>query len=75
MSDQEIFPIGDIEDVRILLKVKGKHYSLVTQKGLDKDNTRLFRIQLGVLALSFHEVILPSLEEIKEKNIKIPKDN
>jgi len=58
------FELDEIEDVRIILKVKGKHYSVIGSG--DKDDQRLNRIALvHVLLSDGHIVVTPALEDIK----------
>ena len=62
------FELSEIEDVRIILKVRGKHYSIVSQG--DKEDGRLYRISLAQVLLSMEGqvVVTPALEDIPRRS-------
>ena len=57
------FEISEIEDVRILLKVKGKHYSIISD---NKEEGKLYRISLvqALLTMEGQRIITPALEDV-----------
>ena len=58
--------IEDIEDVRIIIKAKGKHYSLVVNKELATDaEGREMRIACLGFIMNCHQVVDTALEDIK----------
>lgn len=59
------FNVEDIEDVRVIIVAKGKHYSIVSNG--DKEEARAYRVALVQVLLSMekHIIVTPSLEEIK----------
>jgi hypothetical protein len=61
---QPVFELSDVEDVRILIKVIGKHYSITPI--IDKDEAKEIRIGILKLLLEFHAIDTP-LEELKSK--------
>lgn len=63
------FEIDDIEDVRILIKAKGKHYSIHPDRDLITDEeAKDLRIKiLARLVLPAHKIFDQPLENLKEK--------
>lgn len=61
------FELDEIEDVRIILKVKGKHYSVISAG--NKEEGRIYRIELAKILLSMEDqiIVIPALEDIKIK--------
>lgn len=69
MSDNP-FELTDIEDVKIIIKAKGKHYSIVPREGM-REAARDSRIVLGWTALStYHAVVDTALEDINIQELK-----
>ena len=66
----ETFDISEIEDVRIIIKAKGKHWSIVPKRD-DVDEAKQIRIAMALVLLDSHCVVSTSLEDlqvaIKEK--------
>lgn len=67
LLDQKIteFDVSEIEDVRIIIKAKGKHFGIVP-KG-DKEEARLFRIAILMVFIKDYQVVNTALEDLKEK--------
>ncbi len=63
----EEFTIDQIEDVRIIIKANGKHYSIVPNKNACTDDEAK-EIRVGVLSmlLQFHYVVSTSLETLNQ---------
>jgi hypothetical protein len=60
------FELKDIEDVRIIIKAKGKHYSIMPNKDVVTDEIgRAQRRSCLHLLMESHVIVEPSLEEIK----------
>lgn len=61
------FELSEIEDVRIILKVKGKHYSIISAG--DKEEGKLYRISLvqTLLSMEGQVVVTPALEDIQKR--------
>jgi hypothetical protein len=59
------FELEDIEDARIIIVVKGKHYSIISTG--DKEEGRTYRVALvqTLLSMQGQIIVTPSLEEIK----------
>lgn len=61
--------MDQIEDVRILIKVKGKHYSVIAKE--DKaEALELRKITLNVLLNSNHVIVGTALEDIHDNRNK-----
>jgi hypothetical protein len=67
MSTEAVFQQEDIEDVRIIIKAKGKHYSIVPKKDMDKEECRAIRIELMRVMFQLHDVVDTPLEDLKVK--------
>lgn len=63
-EEEAPFEISDIEDARIIIMIKGKHYSILS-KG-DKEEAKLYRVALVQCLLSMEDTIIvtPALEDI-----------
>ena len=60
------FEFKDIEDVRIIIKAKGKHYSIMPNTDIvTKAHAREERLVCVNILLGSHVIVEPSLEEIK----------
>jgi hypothetical protein len=70
-QNESPFELDEIEDARIILKVKGKHYSVISTG--DKEEGRMYRIALVQMLLSMEGqiVVTPALEDINQVNFKI----
>jgi hypothetical protein len=63
------FTLEDIEDVRIIIKAKGKHYAIIANKDkTTEEDARYYRVALAqaLIGMQEHIVVTPSLEEIKK---------
>lgn len=58
------FSFSDIEDVRIIVKAKGKNYAITPKKEISKEDAKSTRIALVSVLLEDHDIVVPSLEEI-----------
>lgn len=68
MSENEApFSFSDIEDVRIIVKAKGKNYAITPKKEISKEDAKSTRIALVSVLLEDHDIVVPSLEEINVK--------
>ena len=67
------FKVEDIEDCRIILKAKGKHWSLIPVKEVSREDARECRVGLAKLALMVHEIVDCPLED--KKRIQKQLDN
>jgi hypothetical protein len=66
MKTEAAFTIEDVEDVRVLIKVKGKHYSIIPNRNQCTDEeAKEIRIGLLSLILQFHYVVDIPLEDLK----------
>ena len=69
-KDQEP-DIKDIDDARVILKIKGKSYAVLpNEEVLSKEDARAMRIVFALELLKSHYVVTPSLEEISKKHKK-----
>lgn len=66
MKTEPAFTLEEIDDVRIIIKAKGKHYGLVPKN--DKEQARLLRIVIAMALFDEHYVVDKSLEETKALN-------
>ena len=65
---EESFKASEIEDVRIIIRAKGKHYSVVGNKELCEEeglDAKDIRLALLYVLLKTHNIVFPSLEDIK----------
>lgn len=71
MTEQKItaFEISDVEDVRFIIKAKGKHFSLLpkSQDESERDECKQIRIALMTMLLETHIVCNTALEDFKLK--------
>lgn len=60
------FELEDIEDAKIIIMVKGKHYSIISDG--DKEEARAYRVALVQMLLSMEGqvIVTPCLEDIKD---------
>lgn len=61
------FFLEDIEDVRIIIKVKGKNYGIIAnEQNATKEEAKEFRIMLlrALLEMQTHVIVVPALEDI-----------
>ena len=59
------FEIIDIEDVRIIIKAKGKHYSIFPKKQITKEEAKEYRILVAYVLFETHGVVDTPLEDLK----------
>lgn len=64
------FQHEDIEDVLIIIKAKGKHYSIVPKKDMDKEECKAIRIELMRLMYQLHDIVDTALEDLKVDELK-----
>ena len=68
MSNKEIpFTFSEIEDVRVIVRAKGKNYAIAPKKGkfeTQEEYTEIRKVMLSVL-LEDHDIVVPALEDIK----------
>lgn len=60
------FSMGEIEDIRIIVKAKGKHYGIVPKEGVDKEEAKLTRIALFSVLIDNHAVVNKALEDLNK---------
>lgn len=69
MSQVTVLPLfeeSDIEDIRVIFKAKGRHYSIVPKNDCyTREESRELRIALGKALLQFHDIVDMPLEDIK----------
>lgn len=59
------FTLDDVEDVRVIIKAKGKHYGLVPKRdACTEDEAKEIRIGLLSLLTAFHYVVDKALEDL-----------
>lgn len=59
------FEIEDIEDVRIIIKAKGKHFSIIPNDNIcSRDEAKEIRITTTAILLKFHLIVSKPLEDI-----------
>jgi len=62
------FSTDEIEDVRIIIKAKGKHWGIVPKKSeCTAEEAKEIRIGLLTVICAFHDVVDTSLEGIPKK--------
>lgn len=61
------FKFKDIEDVRIIIKAKGKNWAIIPNENHSKENCKKVRINLAQTALQYHDIVSTPLEDIREK--------
>lgn len=57
------FTLAEIEDVKIIIKAKGKHYSMIP-KG-DSEAAKILRIAFASVLLENHYIVDKALEDLK----------
>lgn len=63
------FELADIEDVRIIIKAKGKNFSIIPNRDTSNDDeAKQIRIAILNVILEFHYVVSTSLEDLKQQN-------
>lgn len=60
----------DIEDVRVIYQVRGKHYSIVPLPEMDSKEAQQLRVEFGKMLLQFHQVVIPALEEMNADELR-----
>lgn len=67
MNDfDEKFELDDIEDAIVIIKAKGKHWSiLANEKNCTKEEAKEYRVALvkALLSMEDHVIVTPSLED------------
>ncbi len=64
------FELIDIEDCKIIIKAKGKHYCIVPKEKENRDNCKIKRITAFLYLLKTHDIVDIPLEEINIKKLK-----
>jgi len=73
MKEQVPFDASEIEDVRIIIKAKDKHWSIVPNKEKEKKedvDARYLRIGVLSFLLKVHDVVSTALEDINSEKLK-----
>lgn len=65
-DNEKPFEISDIDDVRIIIKAKGKHWSIVPRE-IKKDEDKNFRLELGKCLLNLYSIVSKPLEDFLTK--------
>ena len=61
------FEQKDVDDVRIIIYAKGKHYGIVPNHEMcDSEQAKKIRIEILNILLKFHFIVEPALEDIKK---------
>ena len=68
MTDTKPFELDDIEDVRIIIKAKGKHYAIIDKDKSEKEENKLLRILAFKAILVTHAIVDKPLEDIQKIN-------
>lgn len=63
---KEVFNMEEIEDVRIIIKAKGKNYAITPKKEFGKEVAKQMRLLCADYALQMHDIVVPALEDIKK---------
>jgi uncharacterized lipoprotein YbaY len=73
-EDQKLaFTTDEIEDVRIIIKAKGKHWAITPKKSeCTAEEARQIRIGLLAIVCEFHYVVDVSLEDMPSKKLSEP---
>ena len=67
------FTLSDVEDVRIIIKAKGKNYGIVANKeNCAKEDLDAKQVRLALLSviLKIHDIVTPALEDINSDELK-----
>lgn len=65
-DNEKPFDISDIDDVRIILKAKGKHWSIIPRE-IKRDEDKNLRIELGKFLLNLYSIVSKPLEDFLTK--------
>lgn len=65
-ESEETFTVDEIEDVRIIIKARGKHFGIVPKTGM-KEQADLSRIAMLTVLFDSHFVVSKSLESLNLK--------
>jgi hypothetical protein len=66
------FDLSEVDDVRIIICAKGKHYGIVPNKENCKEfdvDAKQMRLALLNAMLKIHDIVTPALEDIKIEKI------
>jgi len=75
MKEQVPFDASEIEDVKIIIKAKDKHWSIVPKESFSKETAKNMRILSADMLLQFHDIISTALEDINSEKLKKKKWN
>jgi hypothetical protein len=64
------FTSEDIEDVRVIIKAKGKHWGMVPKKEYTAQEAKEIRIELMRVLFVFHTVVDTALEDLNTDELK-----
>lgn len=67
------FDLSEVEDVRVIIKAKGKHYSLLANKELEQQyEVKAIDVRKAVLRilLRIHDIATPALQDIDKQLLK-----
>jgi hypothetical protein len=69
---EELFKQEEIEDVRIIIKAKGKNWALIpNNENAEKEDVDPKSLRIAMLSaiLKVHDVVSPAIEDISRKNL------
>ena len=61
------FEFSDVEDVRIIVKAKGKNFGIVPKSTENREECKQIRIAMFYMLLESHFVVNTALEDISRK--------
>jgi hypothetical protein len=63
-----LIKVSDIEDIRVIIKSKGKHYAILPKKNISPDEACSIRIAtFSICLMEFHDIVSTALEYIIKK--------
>lgn len=60
------FELEEIEDVKIIIKAKGKHFSMIPKEDISADDAKAYRVASALLSLQHHTIVNTALEDLKK---------
>lgn len=71
MKEKEVpFETSEIEDVRIIIKAKGKNWSIVPKEGHSKELCKSMRFFGLDYVMQVHDIVSTALEDINVEKLK-----
>lgn len=70
MKEQIPFETSEIEDVRIIIKAKGKNWSITPKEDCPKETARGMRLLSADILMQFHDIVSTALEDIDVEKLK-----